>query len=150
MKTNIEQLIEINEDIITNDHPIGKAIKDNPKKAFETLFTPKQDFHNWIELKEGERCCPGRWIETVFPVMKDRGRGEASHHITETIINKDGKVSWAFSNSCGGITFAPGVTRSTGGDSWGFGSYRYCPWDDVSHFEDHHGNRYEKAEPTRD
>ena len=120
--------------------PLTQAIKSNPEKSFDALFTPTSEEPPYPV--EGERFGKGMWYEQIFPVMKTGG----SHHITQTWINSEGKVARAFSNMFDGITFAPGRTKSTGGDRWGFGSYRYCPWDEVSHFEDGHGNRYEKHE----
>ena len=137
MKTNLEHMVEINDEVIDADHIIDKTIKSDPKKAFDVLFEPKQDFHNWCEVKKGERAFDGLWIECIFPVYSNGN----THHITETII-KNGKVTWAFSNMCGGITFAPGRTRASTSPNH---SDRWYPWGEISHFEDPAGNRYEKV-----
>ena len=111
--------------------PITQAIKANPEKAFDAAFTPKSEEPPYP--KEGERFGEGMWYEQIFPVLKD-----GCHHVTQTWINAKGEVTRAFSNSCGGITFAPGVTRTDGyGERW-------CPWDAIFHFVDAWGNRYEK------
>ena len=112
---------------------LTKAIKAHPEKAFDALFTPASEEPPYPE--KANRFGEGMWYAQIFPVMADG----SSHHITQTWINNEGKVTRAFSNSCGGLTFAPGMTRSFHNSS-----ERWCPWDEVSHFEDGHGNRYEK------
>ena len=95
------------------------------------LFKPKSE--ESPHPQNGERCQgPGMWFEAIFPVFKDGCR----HHVTQTWLNSDGKVIKAYSNMCRGITFAPNHMRE---DGW-------VAWDDVSHFEDHAGNIYQKVE----
>ena len=78
------------------------------------------------------KCGPGTWYAEIAPVMRCGG----THHIAWTKLNKEGKVTSAFSNSFDGILFAPGKTKAA--------SYRYCPWDETTHFSDGH-YIYEKS-----
>ena len=121
-------------------NPFKKSMTENPDKAFEVLFTPQPADSD--RPPKGERFQgPGMWYEELFPVHKDG----SVMHVTQTWMNKEGKVTRAFSNMFDGITYAPGVTRTTGGDRWGFGSESYCPWDEIEHFIDAYDNVYEKV-----